>query len=91
MSGFVMGVGNARNPCRECEIVKDDLLNITNEIKCDLRSRESSKIIALSLKDKEVKEGISRYTKIYEYESFDPIEMIHSVQNLVNFAQKPQF
>ena len=75
MGGFVMGVGNAKNPCRECLILKNDILEVTKESQCQMREKEFSKQIASSLKDKEVKDGISRYTQIYEFQSFDPIKM----------------
>lgn len=76
LGGFVEGVGNANNPCRECPIDKKYLTKICNSAQCERRSYESTKSAAKMInQNKKVINGIKRYTLLYEYPFFDPINM----------------
>ena len=75
MGGFVMGVGNAQNPCRECLTHKNEILDIDVEEKCRMRNRDNCEQIARELNDGQTVAGISRFTHLYDYEFFDPVTM----------------
>lgn len=76
LGGFVESTGNANDPCRECETNKKHILKIYNDSQCVRRTYDSCKSDARMVNlDSKIKKGIKRYTLLYDYKFFDPINM----------------
>lgn len=76
LGGFIEAVGNAQYPCRECTIDKKDLSKISDEAKCNLRTKQGTIDMGIEATDsKKSVCGVKRLTKLMRYEFFDPITM----------------
>ena len=76
LGGFIEAVGNANFPCRECMVEKIHLSKISEESKCNMRTKEGTISQARrAVREKKSVSGVKRLTKLMSYDFFDPITM----------------
>ena len=75
MGGFIESVGSANYPCRECKTSKAEIRSILNENQCQRRNRKETIETAKKIVNKQSIEGVKRYSSLWRYDFFNPIEM----------------
>ena len=69
MCGMVEGVGTANYPCRQCLTHKTEILMMTSENQCALRTKNQTYL----LQNQEDKKGLVKVPNFWEYQFFDAI------------------